>query len=65
MTQTSQEKYRLILVPHTHWDREWYLPYQRYRTRLVGFFDLLLEIFERDPEYKHFLLDGHTILIED
>ncbi|MCH8161264.1 MAG: hypothetical protein IIB88_05150, partial [Chloroflexi bacterium] len=65
MTEASHDRWRLILVPHTHWDREWYLPYQRYRTRLVGFFDLLLEIFERDPEYKHFLLDGHTILIED
>ena len=65
MTQETDERWRLILVPHTHWDREWYFPYQRYRTRLVGFFDLLLEIFERDPEYKHFLLDGHTILIED
>ncbi len=57
--------WRLILVPHTHWDREWYYPYQRYRARLVGFFDLLLDILESDPEYRHFLLDGHTILIED
>ena len=53
------------MVPHTHWDREWYLPYQRYRTRLVGFFDLIFEILDSDPDYKHFMLDGHTILIED
>jgi alpha-mannosidase len=64
-TPTKPERWRLILVPHTHWDREWYFPYQRYRTRLIGFFDLLLEILERDPEYRHFMLDGHTILIED
>jgi alpha-mannosidase len=56
---------RLILVPHTHWDREWYFPYQRYRTRLVGFFDLLLDILDTDPDYRHFMLDGHAILIED
>ena len=43
------DRWRLILVPHTHWDREWYFPYQRYRTRLVGFFDLLLDILARDP----------------
>jgi hypothetical protein len=24
------------LVPHTHWDREWYQPFQRFRLRLVG-----------------------------
>jgi len=66
MTETSApERWRLILVPHTHWDREWYFPFQRYRTRLVGFFDLLLDILERDPEYRHFMLDGHTILVED
>ncbi|OGO50342.1 MAG: hypothetical protein A2148_06685, partial [Chloroflexi bacterium RBG_16_68_14] len=61
----SSARWRIMLVPHTHWDREWYFPFQRYRTRLVGFFDLLLEILERDPEYKHFMLDGHTILVED
>ncbi|MEX0785301.1 MAG: glycosyl hydrolase-related protein [Dehalococcoidia bacterium] len=62
---TTSSRTRMVLVPHTHWDREWYYPFQRYRTRLTGFFDLLLEILERDPEYRHFLLDGHTILIED
>jgi len=30
------KQWRIILVPHTHWDRELYFPYQRYRTRLVG-----------------------------
>ncbi|MCH6555256.1 MAG: alpha-mannosidase, partial [Chloroflexi bacterium] len=61
----TDERWRLILVPHTHWDREWYQPYQRYRTRLVGFFDLLLDILDQDPAYAHFMLDGHTILVED
>ena len=23
------------IVPHTHWDREWYAPFQRFRARLV------------------------------
>ena len=23
------------LVPHTHWDREWYEPFQVFRMRLV------------------------------
>ena len=61
----SGKSWRIILVPHTHWDREWYFPYQRYRTRLVGFFDLLLDILEGDADYRHFLLDGHTLLLED
>ncbi|MCH7953821.1 MAG: alpha-mannosidase, partial [Chloroflexi bacterium] len=65
MAIETGERWRLILVPHTHWDREWYQPYQRYRTRLVGFFDLLLDILDSDPAYAHFMLDGHTILVED
>jgi mannosylglycerate hydrolase len=55
----------LCVVSHTHWDREWYLPYQSFRVRVVGLFDQLIELFDADPEYKHFLLDGHTIPIED
>ena len=61
----SKDKRRLMVVSHTHWDREWYLPYQSFRVRLVGLFDQLIELFDSDPEYKHFMLDGHTIPLED
>ena len=40
--------YTMHVVSHTHWDREWYLPFQRFRIRLVDLMDHLLEIFERD-----------------
>ena len=36
------------LVPHTHWDREWYEPFQVFRMRLVELVDQLLERMERD-----------------
>jgi mannosylglycerate hydrolase len=55
----------LHLVPHTHWDREWYEPYQVFRLRLVSLIDKLLEIMLRQPEYVHFMLDGQTIVLED
>src|SRR5450759_2694444 len=29
----------VVLVPHTHWDREWYLPFQVFRVRLVEMID--------------------------
>ncbi len=63
--RNKQDKLELLLVSHTHWDREWYLPYQSFRVRLVGLIDMLLDLFERDPEYRHFMLDGHTIPLED
>ncbi|MBI4728613.1 MAG: alpha-mannosidase [Acidobacteria bacterium] len=58
---------RLVLhvVPHTHWDREWYEPFESYRIRLVTMLDELLELLERDPAFRHFHLDGQTAAIED
>lgn len=53
------------LVSHTHWDREWYLTFQQFRIRLVHTLDRLLALLEADPFYRHFMLDGQTILIED
>ena len=55
----------LYIVPHTHWDREWYLPFQEFRIRLVHLMDRLLEILGNDGTYKHFMLDGQAILLED
>jgi len=51
------------LVAHTHWDREWYQPFPRFRQRLVSLIDDLLD----DPPAsdESFLLDGQAILIED
>ncbi len=55
----------LHLVSHTHWDREWYLTFQQFRMKLVHLIDGLLDILDRDPVYKHFMLDGQTIVLDD
>ncbi|GAG43391.1 unnamed protein product, partial [marine sediment metagenome] len=55
----------IIIVPETHWDREWYLPFQGFRARLVIMMDKLLHILKTDPNYKNFVLDGQTIPLED
>ena len=60
-----RDKRTIMVVSHTHWDREWYLPYQSFRVRLVGLFDTLIDLFDSDPDYRHFMLDGHTIPLED
>ena len=48
----------------SHWDREWYQPFETFRLRLVDLIDHLLEIFERHPDYL-FELDAQTICLED
>ncbi len=55
----------VTVVPHTHWDREWYLPFQRFRLRLVDLLDGLLDHIEQDPSYTHFLLDGQMAVVDD
>ncbi len=56
---------RVNIVPHTHWDREWYSPFQKFRMRLVDMVDGLLPLLDRDPSYSHFLLDGQMAVVDD
>ncbi|HYC33190.1 MAG TPA: hypothetical protein VEB59_12950 [Gemmatimonadales bacterium] len=53
------------LIPHTHWDREWYLTAAGFLARLVPMLDDLLELLEAEPRFRTFLLDGQTVLLED
>lgn len=55
----------LHVISHTHWDREWYQTFQQFRLRLVHLVDGLLDILEKDPNFKYFMLDGQTIVLED
>ncbi|MFB4281242.1 MULTISPECIES: glycoside hydrolase family 38 N-terminal domain-containing protein [unclassified Nonomuraea] len=54
----------IVVVPHTHWDREWYEPFQRFRLRLVALLDEVLDTMEREPAY-HFTLDGQLACVDD
>jgi alpha-mannosidase len=56
---------RVAIVPHTHWDREWYAPFQTFRMRLVKLLDTLLPMLEQDMSYARFLLDGQTQVVDD
>lgn len=49
---------------HTHWDREWYLPFRMYQYRLTQVIDTLLETVE-SGQIPCFTLDGQTILMDD
>jgi len=55
----------LHLIAHTHWDREWYQTFQQFRLRLVHMVDNLLVIMSAEPGYRHFMLDGQTVVLED
>jgi alpha-mannosidase len=54
---------RITVVPHTHWDREWYEPFEVFLERLVEMMDGLLELL--DDGFPHFHLDGQAALLDD
>ena len=64
-TERPPARRRVAVVPHTHWDREWYDPFQTYRLKLVRLVDGLLDLMEQDPSYSHFLLDGQLAVVDD
>ncbi len=57
--------FRYLVVPHTHWDREWYLPFEQFRLLLGERVDGVLGALERDPAFRSFTLDGQAIVLED
>jgi len=55
----------LHVISHTHWDREWYLTFQQFRLKLIHLVDNLLDLLEKDKNFKYFMLDGQTIVLDD
>jgi alpha-mannosidase len=51
-------------VPHTHWDREWYRPFQSFRISLVDVVDEVLDALETDERLR-FTLDGQLATVDD
>src|SRR3972149_6203151 len=54
-------KRTFVVVCHTHWDREWYQPFEEFRTRLVRMMDALLELLDREGR----LLAGPNYMLPD
>jgi alpha-mannosidase len=61
----EESDFRYLVVPHTHWDREWYLPFEQFRLRLGAVVDGVLDTLEGDDTFTSFTLDGQAIVLED
>jgi alpha-mannosidase len=53
------------IISHTHWDREWYLSFEEFRSMLVNLVDDLFDLFKNDPDFRCYTLDGQLIVLED
>ncbi len=58
-------KKRVHIVPHTHWDKEWYFTASRSKVYLMRQVQEIMEVLTNNPRYTSFLLDGQTSLVED
>ncbi len=57
--------HRAFVVSHTHWDREWYHTFHRFRLDMSAVIRGVLDRLDGDPAFEHFLLDGQAVLVED
>jgi len=65
MTDAPRPAPHLVVVSHTHWDREWYRTHEQFRYRLVRLVDRLLDLLDSEPAFRHFTLDGQTVVVDD
>ena len=56
---------KIHYIPHTHWDREWHKTFEGFRVRLNYTMNSLLDLLEKDKEFKFFMFDAQTSVIDD
>lgn len=59
------KNYKMHVIPHMHWDREWYFTTEESRILLVNNMEEIITRLESDENYTHYILDGQTAILED
>ena len=59
------KKYKFPIIPHTHWDREWYFTTSKSIIYSLTDFKEVIEVLETNEKFPHFLLDAQTSIIDD
>lgn len=55
----------VYVVPHMHWDREWYFSTEESQVLLVNNMGEIMDVLEKDQDYPAYILDGQTAILED
>lgn len=58
-------KRKIHVIPHSHWDREWYFTTSRSKVYLMKDLEDVLNTLENDPEFKYFMVDAQGSLLDD
>lgn len=48
-----------------HWDREWFLPFESMRWRLIAAMDNILDVLSTQSDLPQFVLDGQLLILRD
>ncbi|EMJ6347470.1 TPA: mannosylglycerate hydrolase [Clostridioides difficile] len=58
-------KKNVHIVPHMHWDREWYFSTEESRILLVNNMEEIMDMLENNHNYPYYVMDGQTAILED
>ncbi|MFG6119815.1 glycoside hydrolase family 38 N-terminal domain-containing protein [Thalassobacillus sp. B23F22_16] len=58
-------KKRVYVVPHSHWDREWYFTIEDSNILLAENLDHLLELLEQHEEYHGYVFDAQMSIVDE
>ncbi|MFA0412630.1 glycoside hydrolase family 38 C-terminal domain-containing protein [Vibrio renipiscarius] len=56
---------KVHVIPHTHWDREWYFTQQDSDVLATYNFTKVIETLEKQASYSCYHLDGQSSIVED
>lgn len=58
-------KRKIHIVPHSHWDREWYFNTSRSKVYLMKDLKDVLDTLEKNEDFKYFMVDAQGSLLDD
>ncbi|WP_078378845.1 glycoside hydrolase family 38 N-terminal domain-containing protein [Sutcliffiella halmapala] len=62
---TKQKQKKVYVVPHSHWDREWYFTIEDSNVLLVENMDYLMDVLEKDEEYHGYVFDAQMSIVDE
>ncbi|OMF76898.1 alpha-mannosidase [Paenibacillus peoriae] len=63
--ERDMSRTKVHVIPHTHWDREWYFTTSRSKVYLVKHVKEVLDALENGDGFKYYLLDAQGSLLDD
>jgi len=58
-------KTKVHVVPHSHWDREWYFTTARSKIYLMKDLKDVIDTLEENDDFKYFMIDAQASLLDD